>query len=95
MKAEGWKLEVGRELAEITEKRKTLIATIRVLTLVRSTGLEPVRLPIRPSNVRVCQFHHDRITYLFYVSFAVRNSKIYYTGWSQPCQYVFLHFYKN
>ncbi len=28
---------------------------------MRSTGLEPVRLPIRPSNVRVCQFHHDRV----------------------------------
>ena len=30
--------------------------------LVRSTGLEPVRSPTRPSNVRVCQFRHDRRT---------------------------------
>ena len=28
--------------------------------VVRSMGLEPIRLPIRPSNVRVCQFRHDR-----------------------------------
>ena len=30
--------------------------------LVRSTGLEPVRSPTRPSNVRVCLFRHDRMT---------------------------------
>ena len=30
--------------------------------VVRSTGLEPVRSPTRPSNVRVCQFRHDRRT---------------------------------
>ena len=28
---------------------------------VRSTGLEPVRSPTRPSNVRVCLFRHDRM----------------------------------
>ena len=28
--------------------------------LVRSGGLEPPWLPIRPSNVRVCLFRHDR-----------------------------------
>ena len=28
--------------------------------LVRSMGLEPIRSPIRPSNVRVCLFRHDR-----------------------------------
>ena len=29
--------------------------------LVRSVGLEPTQgIPIRPSNVRVCQFRHDR-----------------------------------
>ena len=26
-------------------------------------GLEPIRLPTRPSNVRVCQFRHSRINY--------------------------------
>ena len=31
-------------------------------SLVRRTGLEPVRLPTRPSNVRVCQFRHHRIS---------------------------------
>ena len=25
-------------------------------------GLEPIRSPIRPSNVRVCRFRHDRKT---------------------------------
>lgn len=30
------------------------------LKLVRSMGLEPIRSPIRPSNVRVCLFRHDR-----------------------------------
>ena len=29
--------------------------------MVRRTGLEPVWLPTRPSNVRVCQFRHPRI----------------------------------
>lgn len=33
-------------------------------TLVRSTGLEPVPLRTRPSNVRVYQFRHDRIGHL-------------------------------
>ncbi len=28
--------------------------------MVRRTGLEPVWLPTRPSNVRVCQFRHPR-----------------------------------
>ena len=32
-----------------------------VFILVRETGLEPVRLPTRPSNVRVCRFRHSRI----------------------------------
>ena len=29
-------------------------------SLVRLTGLEPVRSPTRPSNVRVCLFRHNR-----------------------------------
>ena len=29
-------------------------------SLVRPMGLEPIRLPTRPSNVRVCQFRHGR-----------------------------------
>ena len=36
-----------------------------VVSLVRSTGLEPVRSPTRPSNVRVCLFRHDR-EHLYY-----------------------------
>ena len=30
--------------------------------MVRVTGLEPVRLSTRPSNVPVCQFQHTRKT---------------------------------
>ena len=30
------------------------------VSLVRETGLEPVRITTRPSNVRVCQFRHSR-----------------------------------
>ena len=29
--------------------------------MVRLTGLEPVRSPTRPSNVRVCLFRHNRV----------------------------------
>ena len=32
----------------------------RDFDLVRLTGLEPVRSPTRPSNVRVCLFRHNR-----------------------------------
>jgi hypothetical protein len=33
--------------------------TGKVNALVSEAGLEPARLPIRPSNVRVCQFRHS------------------------------------
>ena len=39
--------------------------------MVRSTGLEPVRLPTRPSNVRVCQFRHDRANNGYYTLYAM------------------------
>lgn len=44
-------------------KRKALqlLAAMPLFLVVRSTGLEPVCSRIRPSNVRVCQFHHDRV----------------------------------
>ena len=38
--------------------------------LVRVTGLEPVCSRIRPSNVRVCQFHHTRTSF-FYLTAAL------------------------
>ena len=42
--------------------------------LVRLMGLEPIRSPTRPSNVRVCLFRHNRILYY------VRNSEhLHYT----------------
>ena len=43
--------------------------------MVRLMGLEPIRLPTRPSNVRVCQFRHSRIHF----TRAARARKIYYT----------------
>lgn len=36
--------------------------------MVRSTGLEPVWLPTRPSNVRVCLFRHPRINVIYYTN---------------------------
>ncbi len=29
-------------------------------------GLEPIRLPTRPSNVRVCLFRHSRVNVYYY-----------------------------
>ena len=51
-------------------KRKSLERNLCVETikLVRSTGLEPVRLPTRPSNVRVCLFRHPRINVIYYTN---------------------------
>ena len=34
--------------------------------LVRLMGLEPIRLPTRPSNVRVCLFRHSRVNIHYY-----------------------------
>lgn len=49
-------------------QRKAIIRTHRLsetgsdyIGLVRLMGLEPIRSPIRPSNVRVCLFRHNRI----------------------------------
>ena len=42
------------------KKRKSNLSVQLTLSLVRRTGLEPVWLPTRPSNVRVCQFRHPR-----------------------------------
>ena len=41
-------------------------------SLVRPMGLEPIRSPIRPSNVRVCLFRHGRTNDLFL------SRKLYY-----------------
>ena len=43
------------------ELNKKSTVPVPVLHLMRSAGLEPAWSPIRPSNVRVCQFHHDRV----------------------------------
>ena len=42
----------------VENEKKTIV--ISSFLLVRSMGLEPIRSPIRPSNVRVCLFRHDR-----------------------------------
>ena len=49
----------GNAAAFLTKNEKKTIA-ISSFLLVRSMGLEPIRSPIRPSNVRVCLFRHDR-----------------------------------
>ena len=41
-------------------KRALIPNPLSMLAMVRSMGLEPIRSPIRPSNVRVCLFRHDR-----------------------------------
>ena|GEM_PF-4140778 len=58
-----------------------------LLILVRPMGLEPIRSPTRPSNVRVCQFRHGRIW--IFLQEGVLNSKSYYTYVHPPCQPVF------
>ena len=63
---------------------------------MRLMGLEPIRLPTRPSNVRVCQFRHSRIFtlsasdsviyythYLRFVNTFFRKDRIFY-GFAQP-----------
>ncbi len=54
--------------------------------MVRSMRLELIRLPIRPSNVRVCRFRHDRI-------FA--NRKRYYNGCRHDCQSLLFAYTSN
>ena len=49
----------GNAASFLAENEKKTI-TLSSFLLVRSMGLEPIRSPIRPSNVRVCLFRHDR-----------------------------------
>ena len=53
-----------------------------LICLVRETGIEPVRSPTRPSNVRVCLFRHSRIAVL------INTTLILYTIF-RKCQYLF------
>ena len=46
-------------------QRKNPEATASGFFMVRPTGLEPVRSPTRPSNVRVCLFRQGRISRSF------------------------------
>ena len=46
-------------------RKKRRVETRRFL--VRLMGLEPIRSPIRPSNVRVCLFRHNRISELYFI----------------------------
>ena len=50
----------SRSSSLLPYKKKTCTMNVQVIFLVRSMGLEPIRSPIRPSNVRVCLFRHDR-----------------------------------
>ena len=58
-------------------------------SLVRLTGLEPVRLPTRPSNVRVCLFRHSRI-----LRTEALNSDDY-ISFDPECQQKFLIFFDS
>ena len=52
----------GNPIRIFQQKKGTAVDACNAsLLVVRSTGLEPVCSRIRPSNVRVCQFHHDRV----------------------------------
>ena len=70
---------ISRLFSAIMQCGSRLNAKTRTQTLyqylsplvVRSTGLEPVRLPTRPSNVRVCQFRHDRANNGYYTLYAM------------------------
>ena len=57
-----------------------------LICLVRETGIEPVRSPTRPSNVRVCLFRHSRIAVL------INTTLILYTIF-RKCQYLFWNFF--
>lgn len=47
--------------------------------MVSETGLEPVRSPTRPSNVRVCQFRHSD-TALTFISILVQAVSVKVKG---------------
>ena len=48
--------------------------------MVRSTGLEPVLLRTRPSNVRVCQFRHDRKHNVDIIFITSRNVNLFFVS---------------
>ena len=56
----GGKDEQRRERTPFFVKKRSKLL-IACSGLVRLMGLEPIRSPIRPSNVRVCLFRHNRI----------------------------------
>lgn len=52
---------LNSEWLVVSQRLKMEGILVRILDLmVRGEGLEPSRLRIRPSNVRVYQFHHPR-----------------------------------
>lgn len=54
----GFEISGNAASFSVENEKKTIV--ISSFLLVRSMGLEPIRSPIRPSNVRVCLFRHDR-----------------------------------
>ena len=54
-----WGIDQEKLKIKNTKKERFQIPLFQFL--VRTVGLEPTRSPIRPSNVRVCQFRHPRI----------------------------------
>lgn len=72
---------INNRFRNIKKQKRQWVKPLSFL-LVRRTGLEPVRLPTRPSNVRVCQFRHHRKFLYFTKSIGIcqlflrRNRKI-------------------
>ena len=82
----GGKDEQRRERAPFFVKKRSKLL-IACPGLVRLMGLEPIRSPIRPSNVRVCLFRHNR-KYSFRQRIASAFSCVsYYNALFLCCQY--------
>ncbi len=66
--------------------------------MVRLTGFEPARLPIRPSTVRVCQFRHSRTTGCHASAaktLCAQQQHYHYTLTSAVCQTLSLMFFQK
>ena len=67
----------GLQVPSIGKDHKKRQEQVLPFSVVRLMGLEPIRSPIRPSNVRVCLFRHNRNS----------NCESHYTAECGICQY--------
>ena len=86
------RLPIGKRLkgsmCNLTRNKKHPTKWLGVICLVRETGIEPVRSPTRPSNVRVCLFRHSRMPCLL-------TQQRYYTPFFENVNTFFEIFLKN